>query len=141
MVWLEDGVPLRLALHTKEEGERTRFPAEGWIEATASDLASDLWAFGIREYRVQELSERVASILKQAGNRLAKTGPATLQEGIAEKMDQQGVLQGLRTAAVMRLNAMIMHDAISRALAPLLSSFGSTLGPEGSPDPDRTLNA
>lgn len=132
------------ALYREKETNPFRFPEEGWITTNARELASDLWAVGLSEERIEKLSEEVAKRLTEAADRLTGRGSrsGSLPQRIATKMDQQGVLQGLRTAAVMWLNAMMMHEAIDRARTDIgLMSPGDTMNADGTPDPQKTVNA
>ena len=93
----------------------TRWPTAGWIETGVDALAANLWAVGTSQAEMTKLSQDVAELLRQAAQRLKEKCSRNVQQKIARRMDQQGVLHALRTAAVMWLNGMLGHEAIARA--------------------------
>ena len=97
------------AIHQKIPGGTRRFPAEGFMRGTYLDLARLAASAPIPKEDMEKVATDVADNVKAAANLLKDAIPVDQLENISQTMYQRSALSGLRTTALLWLNAMLVQ--------------------------------
>ena len=98
------GNNIRYAVFQSVSGLRLRFPKSGFIDGTVFDLANIIPSATIPKETIENVSNDIAIMVKQAANRLDVLGPGYRQK-IASLVNQRTWLKASRTMMVLWLNA------------------------------------
>ena len=103
------GQKLRYAvLQLLPGGEVRRFPEAGFIEGTHHDLARIAQA-SVPKEDVEAVAKQVAKLVDGAANLLEKEIPQRHLTGISAALYQRSAVTGLRTTAILWLNALLVQ--------------------------------
>ena len=97
------------AIHQKTQGGTRRFPAAGFMRGTYLDLARLAASTPIPKEDMEKVAADVADLVKAAAGLLKDAIPPDQLEGISRTMYQRSALSGLRTTALLWLNAMLVQ--------------------------------
>lgn len=97
------------AIHQKTPGGTRRFPAAGFMRGTYLDLARLAASTPIPKEDMERVAVDVADLVKAAAGLLKDAIPPGQLEGISRTMYQRSALSGLRTTALLWLNAMLVQ--------------------------------
>lgn len=114
---LVEGVPrLRYAVVQ----ESYRFPARGYIEGTANDLAAIIPVAAVTRERLVKVANEVVDRIDRARAHLEPVIPPDLAKTLVANVYQRSTLTGLRTMLVLWLDAMLVqtHLSVTKQNAP-----------------------
>lgn len=97
------------AIHQKIPGGTRRFPAAGFMRGTYLDLARLAASTPIPKEDMERVAVDVADLVKAAASLLKDAIPPAQLEAISRTMYQRSALSGLRTTALLWLNAMLVQ--------------------------------
>lgn len=97
------------AVHQKTPSGTRRFPVEGFLNGTYLDLARLAASTPVPKEDMEKAATDVADLVKAAAGLLEDAIPANYLESISRTMYQRSVLSGLRTTALLWLNAMLVQ--------------------------------
>ena len=106
------GNNIRYAVFQSVSGLRLRFPKSGFIDGTVFDLANIIPSATIPKETIENVSNDIAILVKQAANRLDVLGPKYRQK-IASLVNQRTWLKASRTMMVLWLNALLTQQQLS----------------------------
>lgn len=101
--------PFNYAIHQKIPGGTRRFPSTGFMCGTYLDLARLAASAPIPKEDLEKVATDVADNVKAAANLLKDAIPIDQLENISQTMYQRSALSGLRTTALLWLNAMLVQ--------------------------------
>ena len=101
--------PFNYAIHQKIPGGTRRFPSTGFMCGTYLDLARLAASAPIPKEDLEKVAADVADNVKAAANLLKDAIPIGQLENISQTMYQRSALSGLRTTALLWLNAMLVQ--------------------------------
>lgn len=97
------------AVHQKIPDGIRRFPAKGFLHGTYLDIARLAASAPIPKEDMETVAMDVAHLVKAAANLLESSVPAPHLKKISQTMYQRSALTGLRTTALLWLNAMLVQ--------------------------------
>ncbi|MDD9799219.1 MAG: hypothetical protein OXU29_01955 [Gammaproteobacteria bacterium] len=92
-----------------------RFPRPGYITGGVRDLAAFMQVASVSKDSVEEVADEVVGRINRAAATLAAGLPATDIADISARMSQRSTLTGMRTIAVLWLDALLVQNMIRRA--------------------------
>ena len=101
--------PFNYAIHQKIPGGTRRFPSKGFMCGTYLDLARLAASAPIPKEDMEKVATDVADNVKAAANLLKDAIPINQLENVSQTMYQRSALSGLRTTALLWLNAMLVQ--------------------------------
>lgn len=99
----------KYAIHQKIPDGTRRFPAKGFLCGTYLDIARLAASTPISKEDMEIVATEVAHLVKAAANLLESAIPANHLKKISQTMYQKSALTGLRTTALLWLNAMLVQ--------------------------------
>ena len=99
----------RYAVHQKIPSGTRRFPAAGFLHGTYLDLARLAASTPVPKEDLEKAATDVADLVKAAASLLKDAIPPDQLENISRTMYQRSTLSGLRTTALLWLNAMLVQ--------------------------------
>ncbi len=99
----------KYAVHQKIPSGTRRFPASGFLHGSYLDLARLAASAPTPKEDMEKVATEVADIVKAAANLLKDAIPDDQLENISRTMYQRSALTGLRTTALLWLNAMLVQ--------------------------------
>ena len=92
-----------------------RFPESGYLTGNVNDLAEFMAVASVSKDSVEEVADKVAGRINAAASTLANHLSESDIDDIAAKMSQRSKLTGMRTIAVLWLDALLVQNMIRRA--------------------------
>ena len=101
--------PFRYAMHQKTPRGTRRFPSSGFLNGTYLDIARLAASTPAPKEDLEKTATDVADNVKAAASLLNDAIPPDYLENISQTMYQRSALSGLRTTALLWLNAMLVQ--------------------------------
>ena len=139
---LLDGDGLEYAFLQGEIGPgATRWPRAGFINGKIDDLVSILPSVSQTSDSIASLADYVAGQVKNCAECVQLRTSATSQASIASSVRQRMPWQGLTTASVLWLNALLSQHRLFNALNSSLPTLPECRDETGKPIPDAVADA
>ena len=96
----------------REGADNVRFPAEGWITGSLTDLAGTVETLAVSPRRIDEAADRLQHAVEDGASMIAGIG-STTQSRVAECLHQESGEQTMRMAASIIVNAFLFQIAVA----------------------------
>ena len=109
---LIDGAEIGYAVLQKKD---FRFPAQGYLSGTVRDLAAFIQVASVSKDSVERVADEVVELIRGAGGKLHAHMSTYARDKIVQLIAQHSNLNGMQTAAVLWLDAMLVQSKIHKS--------------------------
>ena len=109
---LIDGAEIGYAVLQKKD---FRFPEQGYLSGTVRDLAAFIQVASVSKDSVERVADEVVELIRGAGGKLHAHMSTYARDKIVQLIAQHSNLNGMQTAAVLWLDAMLVQSKIHKS--------------------------
>lgn len=114
---LNNGTPIRYAIHQRVDDGVRRWPEAGFIEGSVQDLAALLATTSLPKEDIERTAREVAALIDEAAGNLGAL-PERAKQEISSLINRGSVLKGLKTAMVLWLDALLTQQRLQGQNVP-----------------------